>query len=72
MQHLLEGRRLLEGAAYFNEDNKGCSAYYRVTIIWEPALIIRIRNAFCYRKWKNPLSSHNICINVYKDTCIDI
>ena len=23
MQHLLEGRRLLEGAAYFNEDNKG-------------------------------------------------
>ena len=27
VQYLLEGRGLLEGGAYFDEDNQGCGAY---------------------------------------------
>ena len=33
MQHLLEGRPLLEGGACFNVDTKRCDAYLRVVLI---------------------------------------
>ena len=39
MQRLLEGRRLLEGDAYFNVDIQRCSTYKRAALIWGQALI---------------------------------
>ena len=39
MRRFLEGKRVLEGGAYFIVDTQRCSAYQREALIWDPTLI---------------------------------
>ena len=41
MRRLLQGRRFLEGGAYFNVNTQRCGAYQRGAFIWGPVLIRR-------------------------------
>ena len=46
MRHLLKGRRLLEGGAYFPVDTQRSSAYYTAALIGDSVLIRGIRYTF--------------------------
>ena len=54
MRHLLKGKRLLEGGAYFPVDTQRCGAYYTAALIGDPVLIrgIRYTVTFSELEWK--------------------
>ena len=44
VQHLLEGRRLLESGAYFDKDNQSCGTYFETRHLLEEAQYSSIKS----------------------------